>query len=348
MAQLVLQTAFPGDLLLSIPLLKQIRAFYPDEPLVLLCRTGLGEIFLREGLVDEVIEVNKKNKASFKATLRALRARKWKRVFCPHESYRSAFWVRSLQVEEFSVGFKKWWNFWAFTTRLEKPKHLPDALRQLSLLKINTEFRNLWGRDIDEAEWTNKRTRTDVSYLNDVKIPDWASMRSWSAWKSSNTVYIAPGSVWPTKRWTEEGFATLAKSLLAQKYDVIFVGSPAEQEICERLSAQTGAPSLAGKTSLYELVQRFKTGLVLISNDSGAMHSASVAGLPTVSVFGPTVLDFGFRPWQNAATVVQIDLGCRPCASHGGNKCPIGTHACMRDLPAATVERAFKELIGPK
>jgi heptosyltransferase-2 len=76
------------------------------------------------------------------------------------------------------------------------------------------------------------------------------------------------------------------------------------------------------------------------------MHAASVTGLPTIAIFGPTVLDFGFRPWNEKSAVVQLDLHCRPCAAHGGKKCPIGTHACMRDLSYRQVEKALFQLLA--
>ncbi len=347
MAQLVVQTAFPGDLLLSIPLIKQIRRYYPNDPIVLLCRSGLGELFLKEKLVDEVIEVNKKNKASAAEALQKLRAREWSRIFCPHESYRTAFWVRSLKVKEFSVGFKKWWNFWAFSIRTERPMHLPDALRQLSLLRaVNPEFAKVWARDLDEKAISNSTARTEVKLQ--TPIPEWASMRLRHPERGNSEgppkIFIAPGSVWPTKMWSREGFRDLAKSLKAKGHDVIFVGSPSERELCESIANEAGVKSLAGKTTIPELIQNFTTGKVLISNDSGAMHSASVAGLPTVAIFGPTVLEFGFRPWNDKSTVVQLDLNCRPCAAHGGKKCPIGTHACMRGLSYQQVESAVSKL----
>jgi heptosyltransferase-2 len=344
MAQLVVQTAFPGDLLLSIPLLKQVRRYYPNEKIVLLCRLGLGELFLREKLADEVWEVNKKDKSSMKKVLSQLRAEEWTRIFCPHESYRTAFWVRSLKVKEFSVGFKKWWNFWAFSKRIDRPMRLPDAMRQLSLLLVNPQFKATWDREVHEIRIGNPSTHKDT--LLTRAIPDWARMTLHRHEGSENKIFIAPGSVWPTKMWSREGFRDLAKSLKSKGFEVVFVGAPSEQALCESIAQEAGVSSIAGQTTVYELTKKFLMAKALISNDSGAMHAASVAGLPTVAVFGPTVLEFGFRPWNEKSAVAQLDLNCRPCAAHGGKKCPLGTHACMRDLPYQQVERLLFQLIG--
>lgn len=165
--------------------------------------------------------------------------------------------------------------------------------------------------------------------------------------RDSRRVFLAPGSVWATKRWTVDGYATLARALLADGYQVELVGSGGERELCDGIAAQV--PDLknhAGKTSLSELVALFRTGAVLVCNDSGAMHAAAVAGLPTVAIFGPTVLAQGFRPWQNRALVVQRELGCRPCGKHGAKQCPIGTHECMKAITADDVRRAFDRLLS--
>ena len=54
---LVVQTAFPGDLILSVALLKGVRQRHKADFLGLVCRRGLGELFLRLQLVDYVFEI---------------------------------------------------------------------------------------------------------------------------------------------------------------------------------------------------------------------------------------------------------------------------------------------------
>jgi heptosyltransferase-2 len=66
-----------------------------------------------------------------------------------------------------------------------------------------------------------------------------------------------------------------------------------------------------------------------VSGDTGVMHMATGVGTPVVALFGPTVEAFGFFPYTSRAEVVQLDLACRPCSSHGGPKCPLGHHHCL-------------------
>ncbi len=372
MAHLVFQTAFPGDLFLSIPLLKNLRTWEPQTPVVLACRPGLGDYFLKAKLVDAVIEVDKRTASSRAKALAQLSKEQWELIFVPHESVRTALWTWRLKATRGKVGFRKWWNGLVFTHRVKKPMNLPDALRQLSLMapfeqNIATELSSM---EVSQLE--NPTSQDSPLSLKLPQIPDWASMQVPSQATSSATspasltsasqissasaspisaphgrrIFLAPGSVWATKRWTEEGFAEVARQLCARGDEVVLIGSPAELSVCQRIKqAVPQVSNLAGKTSLVEMVELLDSATALICNDSGAMHAAATLALPTVSIFGPTTLQLGFRPWNNNAVVVQKALSCRPCGKHGAVTCPIKTHACMKSISPAEVVTALDNLL---
>ena len=314
---------------------------------MLACRPNLGKFFLTSGLVDELIEVDKKSGVGRTQALKYLKETEWDVIFCPHESPRTALWMRQLRAKRGKVGFHKWWNFAFFNKRVIKPMHLPDALRQLSLLApMDARLAELFGSDEVEALGRPPDQSSPYDYRSPL-IPEWARMQVKTHAREGKRIFLAPGSVWATKRWTETGFEELARLLSARGFAVEFVGSEQEREICERLAGRVkGATSSAGKTSLGQLVERFSKGTALVCNDSGAMHAAAAAGLPTVAVFGPTSLAQGFRPWQNQALVVQRQLECRPCGKHGADACPIKTHACMVEIRAVDVVGALDSLLG--
>lgn len=345
MAHLVFQTAFPGDLFLSVPLLKQIRERFPNDKLVLACRPGLGDFFLKSGLADEVIAVDKKSPGGRGGALKAIRSLEWDHVFCPHESVRTALWMTRVRAKK-KIGFQKWWNGFAFDTRVVKPMDFPDALRQLSLLAgVDSRVAEKFGSE-EIQDLRNPSSAISPLEFEKPQIPEWASMRLRQVPGGNKKIFLAPGSVWATKRWTAEGYRDLAKLLLARGYQVELVGSPIERPLCEQIAK--GAPGTinrCGETSLSGLVDLLATGSGLVCNDSGAMHAAATLGLPTVAVFGPTAMEFGFRPWQNHATVLQRQLPCRPCAKHGGEKCPIGTHECMTSITAGEVLASLEKLL---
>lgn len=351
---LIFQTAFLGDLLLCIPLIKRIKNKFPDGELHLVCRSGCGQIFSELALVDKVYEVNKSNKAQYKDLIQSIRAEFYDYIFCPHYSDRSNLIVRSLKANH-KIGFSNWWNFFVFTKRIKRNLNLPDALRQLQLIShLDVQVDERLHNYIKERA---KIDKIDLSSLsNRIPVPEVASMslrgnlerhprfsevlKKFS--QTKNAVFMAPGSVWNTKRWTPEGYRELA-----QKFDrVVFIGSPQERELCEQISTGlSNVDNLAGRPSLFELFILLTQARLLICNDSGSMHMGSVAETPTVAIFGPTVLEIGYQPWQNRALVVENkQLDCRPCGLHGPQKCPLGHHNCMKSISANQVYSSSRQL----
>ena len=363
---LLIQTAFVGDLLLTIPLARRLKELFPDRPLVLLCRQGLGDILLRAGVVDRVIEVDKKNKRSWSEARQALRKDhqgQFHWVVCPHRSFRSAILVSSLRAKQ-KVGYKLWWNGIFFNQRVLRPMQEAEVIRQLFLLK---GLDSLTGERLEES-LSQEVASSSISY----QVPEWSQMTLSSVVFASRDelfhrfissendspidrrwIYVAPGSVWPTKRWTLTGYKDLVKKLLTQGYGVILIGSPDEAKICQEIVSDLQNPegllNLAGKTSLWQSLLLMSKASAVVSNDSGAMHMAVACGVPSVSIFGPTTMNLGYRPWQNRAQVIENkDLDCRPCGLHGHKKCPIGTHECMTSVPVQKVLQSVLSLLGSK
>jgi heptosyltransferase-2 len=162
-------------------------------------------------------------------------------------------------------------------------------------------------------------------------------------------VALAPGSVWATKRWLAERFASLA-SRITQELDAeaILVGGPQDTALCDRIASRTKGRALncAGHLTLRQSAELISRCDVLVTNDSAPMHLAVAVGTPVLAVFGPTVPEFGFRPFGEGHVVVQKDLTCRPCRIHGGPKCPIGTHECMRAIQLEEVYEQVESMMS--
>lgn len=322
---LVFQTAFLGDAILAIPLLKALRTSFPEAKLGFVCRRGVGPFFLESGLVQEVIEVDKTDSSNLKKAIKRTQNFKSDLIVSPHRSFRTAFWIWRLGAR-FSVGFKDPWTFFAYKKRVVRPKIEHDVKRQLSLLT---------GLGIDVL-----RLPQDILSLN-VKIPSHEKFSSFS-----NYVALSPGSQWETKRWTEEGFIQVGRKLRADGLMVIVLGSSVEKELCQRVAQSIpGAVNLCGETTILELAQILKLSKFLICNDSGTMHVATAVGTPVVSIFGATIPSQGYAPWSKKAKIVEIDLSCRPCGAHGHNQCPLKHHDCMKKITSEQVLKATEEFL---
>lgn len=338
--------------------MKRTRALWPNARLALLCRKGLGEFFRQAGLVDEVLEVRKGEASSYRQARGA--AGGVDLVISPHSSFRTALWVWRLGAAH-SVGYRAPWTSWAFSRTVSRDAELPDALRQLQLLApMDPEL----ALALDEYRLTGVPNARDGEGRVSP-VPAWASMSlagaydaradQWSelarrvglADEVAPLALIFPGSVWATKRWTLESFASVGRELVKRGARVVVMGGPGEESIATALASQVpGALDLAGKTSLFESALLIRRAKVVIGNDSASIHLAASAETPTIAIFGPTIPEFGFRPWQDRAWIVQREgLACRPCGPHGHRVCPRGTHECMTELGPQSVSRLAARLL---
>ncbi len=383
---LVIQTAFLGDLLLSIPLLNNIRKNFPEVELHLLCRKGLGNLFKQLKIVDHFYEVQKGSNQSYEKLYQELKVFEFEKIFCPHMSLRSARLVGRLHAGE-KIGFKTWWNFLFFDQRIKKDLKLPEALRQLSLLSgFDSEIQSQIFNHKETAEIKTIGTTREqfLSAVPEFAVTDVSNFLPSAIWPNdyfgidlnSPFICIFPGSVWGTKRWTEEGFVQLILKALDQGLSVLLMGSKEEKELCQKINSQvefilknqstSKGPSLATKgviqknnkansvinlagiTDWIQTLNLLKKSSCVVSNDSGGQHLAALVSAPTVGIFGPTVISFGFRPWNSNAVILETNnlLKCRPCGKHGPQVCPMGTHQCMKDVTVDAVWDAIVELLN--
>ncbi len=156
--------------------------------------------------------------------------------------------------------------------------------------------------------------------------------------KSRPFVAIAPGSVWATKRWP---FYPELAVKISREFNVIVVGGSADAAIGDTIVSQLpkgAAANAAGRLGILASAALIGRAVALVTNESAPQHLASAMNTPSLTVFGPTVPDFGFGPLAPNSRVAGNDgLGCRPCDRHGPQKCPLGHWRCMRELSSADV-----------
>lgn len=353
---LYFQTAFLGDLFLSIPSLKYLKENYPGHELHLYCRKPFADLFVKLGLVDKAFEVNKNNKKEFSHIFSEMKSNKYDYIFTPHPSFRSAWMSFNLKAKR-TIGYKLNWYSYLFKKQIKRNLKLPEAARQLALVdsELNKHQSQL-------EKWPHRLQALAVNKtfldLGEDKIPSWVSLnitKEVNSWQSKQSIEIekglvlmAPGSVWETKKWSKESFINLGLLLSKAGYKVGVMGAPNESELCAEVSSEIpGSVDVSGQNLLPTLSMMSQARLV-IGNDSGSIHMAASVNVPVVSVFGPTAPELGYRPWVQPMAIVQKDLSCRPCGKHGSNQCPIGTHECMKSVSAAEVFKACMKLLAER
>ncbi len=342
----VIQTAFLGDLFLAIPLLKKLKLKYPADHLVLVCKSGLGEYFLNEKLVDTVLEVKKNSRQSYVEALKSLNTLPIETVFCVHRSIRSQLLCLQIRAVQ-KIGFKSLLSRFIFNHSVVFQKQWPEALRQLWLMTaVDSQLKS----QLMNTDWSQLNTVDPAGALKPVP-KEFQGLNSNSALeKMQKRIAIFPGSVWATKKWTESGFREVTNYFIEKGYEVFLMGGADEKDLCEKIKSQIpDAPQVtvkAGQMTIAQSVEFIKSCDVVICNDSAPAHMAASQNVKVVTIFGPTTLQLGFRPWSDAARVVQNNsLTCRPCGKHGHQVCPLGHHHCMTQIGSAAVIQAAVTLL---
>lgn len=160
--------------------------------------------------------------------------------------------------------------------------------------------------------------------------------------KGDILVGISPGARWASKMFPPELFAKVIR-LTAEMYPqarFVIMGAPADHATAEKILMLSGdAPvySLAGSTSLGELVELINNCHVLLANDSGPVHIASAAQIPVVSFYGPTNPNLT-GPFGDIHTIFQRgDLACIKCMRRN---CPKAVPEC-HNIDAAAAAAAI-------
>ena len=150
----------------------------------------------------------------------------------------------------------------------------------------------------------------------------------------------------PLRRWPGERYVELARRLLDKfpELSVGFTGAPTEASATGELVRQVGSDrcvSFAGKTTLRQLLVLYTLADVLVTNDSGPAHFATLTPIRVVALFGPeTPKLFAARTPRN--TVLWSGIVCSPCVSAYNNRqSPCRNNVCMQTI---TVEQVFAEV----
>jgi lipopolysaccharide heptosyltransferase II len=316
-----------GDVLLTTPLIRALRARHPDARLVFVTKASLAPLVGDNPHLNDVVTLAPGEPlAPLAARLRTLNPT---RGLDLHGSLRS----RALR--------------WLVPCAWRGYGKRRLARGVLIATKID-----LYGRSRPVAERYFAAAR-GLDVRPDGQPPDFflgAAARAradrWIAdhgLDGASVVAVAPGAAHATKRWAPPRWQAVVAGLRAAGYGVVCVGGPTDRDVAHALA---GAANAAGELSLQETGAVLARARALISGDTGVMHMATGVGTPVVALFGPTVRQFGFFPYQAAAVVLQRPLDCRPCSAMGSARCPMGHHRCLDDIAPADALAAVHRLVA--
>jgi lipopolysaccharide heptosyltransferase II len=341
---LIIRFSSIGDIILTSPLIRSVRATYPDANIDFLVKTEYAELIKYNPNLSSVHELFTNEFDELRDLVSKLRARKYDLIIDLHNSLRSRYvrwfvWAKKVTVVRkraiarfFLVYFK--WNFYRAIT--------PVAERYLETVRRFGVNNDGDGLEMTIPAEVAETVRIRIEKLRLGKYPI--------------VIGLAPSARHATKRWPPQRYVDLG-ILLGEKHHakLLIFGSKHEREYCnditQMINAALGAPvaeCVAGTSSLLETgILMDHCGLV-ICNDTGLLHMASARKRKIVAVYGSTVKELGFYPYQTEHRVVErTDVACRPCSHIGLDACPKKHFRCMNDIPTDDVLAAVQSLVQP-
>ena len=328
---LVIQTAFLGDAILTLPLVQVLKRNIPSANVDIMVIPQVTNLLQNNSLLREIIVFDKRGMeggiAGLVKKIRDVRRRAYDLALVPHRSMRSALIARFGRVPV-RVGFDTSAGRLLFNHVVRYEKSLHEVQRNMRLLQpLGIEERGM--------EYPLLFPSTDDRLAVDRMLGE-AGVN-----ESRTVVAVAPGTIWNTKRWPVDRFAELSRKLVQKGFCVALVGGERDVPVCSEILNKVLSSDIfssAGKLTILQSAELIGRCRVLVCNDSAPSHLAVAMKTPVVAIFGATVPEFGFAPYGKYDTVVETKgLPCRPCAIHGGDKCPISTFDCMVNISAETV-----------
>lgn len=300
-----------GDAVLSSGLIKRLADEIPQARFTIVAGPLAAPLFANTPNLDRVIVMEKhQGGGHWMALWRQVRATKWGLVV----DLRGSGLSRFLSTKRRAVHHKS-------------PEPIHKVLEAARTLRIE-----------DEPAAPHLFTNPDIeAYADELLVG------------TGPILALAPAANWIGKTWPLERFSQVAMKLMRGYGPLVggrlmVLGGPGDDALARALRDVAGKSfiDLAGKADLLTAFACLKRARLFIGNDSGAMHLAAAAGVPTLGLFGPSDERL-YAPWGEHARVVRGPRSFEQIKATDPGFSQVICH--MMDLPVETVVAAAKDLL---
>ena len=170
--------------------------------------------------------------------------------------------------------------------------------------------------------------------------------------RTKTIVVVNPNAskLFAMRKWPLENYAKLIKLLLRdQDVFVAITGvrseKPDAQYLCDFVKDKR-VLDLTGKTTLRQLMDLYNISKVLITNDSGPAHFASLTNIHIVVFFGPE-WPARYKPLTDQCTVVYSNYACSPCVGpYNQRLTPCNDNLCLKTINVGHVYGIVKSILS--
>lgn len=325
-----------GDFVMATPILTDLHHHWPETKIIAMCQGVLGTVIQEDKHINGLINFKRpklwSNRNYENEMIKPLQKDHFDLGILLTNSMSSAYWFWRGDVQNrlgyATFGRGLFLNYPIPFPEKRKTQHLVITYKMLLEplgIPISKTPPRLYLTSQEEAEARIKLVDFGVEQ-NDLIIG------------------INPGAAYGSaKCWLPERFTQLSQILLENsRIKIIYfgdkMGASLVEEICNVLP-RNRVISLAGKTTLRELMAMIQACDLFLTNDSGPMHVASALGVPLIALFGSTS-DVATGPYQGGV-VIHKHVPCSPCYRR---ECPIDFR-CMKKIGVQEVYDEIQNLL---
>jgi len=317
-----------GDAVMSVPAVRAIKAGRADAEITIAAPSKIASMWK---LVPEVNEIVPLPNRSLLATVRSIRRQpRFDVAILFPNSLRTALeiWLSGVPRR---VGYRGHFRSWLLNQIIcEREAPLPiehQANRYLRVARgLGANVHDNWRDALSRVPHTSDGTEFVPPANAHVKMA------------------LSPGAEYGSaKRWLPERFAEVAAAVSAKSsVQWILFGTPKDITVGETIGRTLGDSCVnrIGQTTLEQLIDELRKCCLLLTNDTGTMHLASLLGVPTVAIFGSTDPRLT-GPLGDRHIIVRHQVECSPCFLR---KCPIDFR-CMKAVGVDEVTDAVLSIL---
>jgi ADP-heptose:LPS heptosyltransferase len=168
-------------------------------------------------------------------------------------------------------------------------------------------------------------------------------------------VLINPNSseIFLLRKWPLNYYAQLCSELLVKipQSVLVITGLASEKADATYIQAQVQSSrciDFTGQVNFRELLALYSLASLMVTNDSGPAHFASLLRLPTVVLFGPETPRL-YSPLGDYHKDMYSHFACSPCVSvYNGKKSPCRENRCLMAITPQAVLAEVMSLLGDK
>ncbi len=339
---LIIRFSSIGDIVLTTPLMRNIKKTYPNAQIHFLTKKKYAHILEANPYIDQFHLLE----SDLREMVFELLPEKFDFIFDLHNNYRSSY-IKSMlrQAANSDVQITS-------VNKLNLKKFL------YTKLKLNTlPDKSIVDRYMHTAR--KLKIANDGQGL-DYFIPEEEKIDPKDLPMSHSAGYISfvIGGAHNTKKMPVEKWIALCEAI---DYPIILQGGQADQAIGEEIKKLDPIRiyNSCGKFSLHESADIIRYAKVVVTHDTGLMHIAAAFKRNIVSIWGNTSPAFGMFPYfgynnikstiaPNSIIIENNSLGCRPCSKIGYEKCPKKHFKCMNTIEIAEIKAAVESFLKKK